>query len=451
MKKIIIGILCVLILSLTIFNVKSQEFFIKISNIKQAKPVSETIETTQDSEESVTVRIVLKDNNGTSIYHSQVKLRSDSLTVYYGENFESKKSCKKITIKKNGKLFKNSDVVKIDCQDAIKWEKDDNDSVSYKGMFYIYNTASGMVVVNQLDIEDYVAGVIASEIGENYPEEALKAQAVCARTFIWNSNPEEYEDYQANGDDSTSYQVYNKVEAGENCIKAANDTKNEIMLYNNKPITAYYFSTSCGYTTDYKIWGRKKQKYLRGCCTLKRALDADITEEENFKEFITSNPKAYESEYPFYRWNVYVTNEQVQNAISKTVGTDVGYISAIEVNSRGTGGIASQITVYGKNSQVIMNNQNQIRKALCSYYAEINLNDGTVRTKMEMLPSAFIYIESVYNSGEVCGFTIYGGGFGHGSGMSQNAAKEMAQAGMKYKKILKSFYNGIVIKNCQNY
>lgn len=305
-----------------------------------------------------------------------------------------------------------------------------------------------MVIVNQLDMEDYVASVIASEIGENSPEEALKAQAVCARTFIANSNPEEYEEYEANGDDSTSYQVYNRVEAGNKCRKAATETKNKIMTYKGKIITAYYFSTSCGYTTNYKIWGRKKQKYLAGCCTLKKELDSDITVEENFRNFITSKPKAYESEYPFYRWNVYVTNEQVQNAISTTAGIDVGAITKIEINSRGCGGIASQITVYGKNRQLIMNNQNQIRKALCSYYAEINLNDGSIRTKMEMLPSAFIYIENVYSSGEVCGFQIYGGGFGHGSGMSQNGAIEMANNGMKYKQILKLFYKDIVIENC---
>jgi stage II sporulation protein D len=212
-------------------------------------------------------------------------------------------------------------------------------------------------------------------------------------------------------------------------------------------IQAYYFSTSCGYTTDYKIWGRKKRKYLLGCCTLKKELQSDITQEENFKKFITTKPEAYESDYPFYRWNVYLSNEQVQNAIYLTAGVDVGEINKISVNQRGTGGIASQITVYGKKRQLVMNNQNQIRKALCSYYAEIKLNDGTTRTKMEMLPSAYIYIENVYDSGEVCGFQIYGGGFGHGSGMSQNAAKEMAESGMGYEQILKTFYHNITIES----
>ncbi|MFQ9515633.1 MAG: SpoIID/LytB domain-containing protein [Eubacterium sp.] len=449
MKKIVGGFICVLILSMTIFCIKSQEFFVKIENLKKAKPVSETVKTTQ-KESGKTVRIVLKANNYTSIYHSEINLTSNNLKVYYGKNYENKKSCKKINIEKNDKLFKNSKVIKVESSHMINWKKNDEDggTVSYEGMFFIYNTTSGLVVVNQLDLEAYVASVISSEIGEDSPEEALKAQAVCARTFITDSNPEEYKEYKANGDDSTAYQVYNKTTTGEKCRKAAVETKNKIMTYKGKCITAYYFSTSCGYTTDYKIWGRKKQKYLAGCSTLKKESGIDITKEDNFKRFIMSTPKSYESECPFYRWNVYVTNEQVQNSISSTAGINVGEISKIEVNSRGCGGIASGVTVYGEKGQIIMNNQNQIRKALCSYYGEINLNDGSIRTKMEMLPSAFIYIENVYDSGKVCGFKIYGGGFGHGSGMSQNGAREMAKKGMKYKKILKLFYNDIVIEDC---
>lgn len=448
MKKIIIGIACVLVLSITIFNVKSKEFFVEINSVEEVEPAYKEIETTHVEPEK-TVRIVLTGNNYTTIYHSQINLKSTKLNVYYGKNYKNKKNCKNINIEKDSKYFKNNNVIKVESTEKINWEKDNTgENSEYQGMFYIYNTTSGLVVVNQLNMEDYIASVIASEIGEDSPEEALKAQAICARTFITNSKPKEYKTYDANGDDSTAYQVYNRTTVGKKCIKAANDTKNLVMTYKNKTINAHYFSTSCGYTTDYKIWGRKKQNYLKGCCTLNKRQNSDITKENNFKKFIQSKPKAYESDYPFYRWNVYITNEQAQNSIASTAGINVGTIRKIEVNSRGSGGIASQITVYGSKSQIIMNNQNQIRKALCSYFAEINLNDGSVRTKMEMLPSAFIYIENVYDNGSVVGFKIYGGGFGHGSGMSQNGAKEMAEDGMTYEQILKTFYNGIVIEKC---
>lgn len=445
LKKIVIGIVCVLVLSMTIFSVKSKEFFVKVKLAENAKPVSNQVETTTSTEPEKTVRIVLKGNNYTTIYHSEVSVKSEKLNIYYGEKYKSKKNCKKICIEKDDKYFKKNNVIKIEASSNISWEKDESsENPTYPGMFYIYNTTSGLVVVNEVNMEDYIASVIASEIGEDSPEEALKAQAVCARTYIVNANAEEYDEFEADGDDSTSYQVYNRVETGEKCKKAANATKNLVMKYKNKTINAYYFSTSCGYTTDYKIWGRKKQKYLEGCCTLKKQR-SDITDESNFAKFIKSTPKSYEDDYPFYRWNVYVSNEQVQNAISNTAGVDVGYISQIKVNERGTGGIVSQMTVYGNKRQLIMNNQNQIRKALCSYYAEIKLNDGSVRTKMDMLPSAFISIENVYEEGSVVGFKMYGGGFGHGSGMSQNGAREMAKQGKTYEEILKKYYNGIKI------
>lgn len=403
-----------------------------------AQPVSEK-----------TVRIILKDNNYTSIYHSQVDLSSNMLNVYYGKSYKNKRTYKKVSIDKESRFFRESNVVKVEASDTdtIIWENaSGRENKEYAGIFYLYKTASGIVIVNQVNMDDYAAGVIASEIGEQSPEEALKAQAVCARTFIIKSNPEAYKEFEANGDDSTAYQVYNRVSTGKRCKNTVKDTANEVLVYKEKPITAYYFSTSCGYTTDYKIWGKEKQKYLRGCTTLKDNSNIDITVEENFRKFIKSKPKSYESKCQFYRWNVYLSNVQIQNAISAVTGVNVGNISRIEVNKRGCGGIVAQITVYGSNRQIIMNNQNQIRKALCSYYAQINLNDGSIRTKMDMLPSAYVCIDNVYNEGSLCGFKIFGGGFGHGSGMSQNAAREMAKKGIKYKKILKTFYSGISIE-----
>lgn len=123
-------------------------------------------------------------------------------------------------------------------------------------------------------------------------------------------------------------------------------------------------------------------------------------------------------------------------------GSDIGTIKKIEINGRGAGGIASQIAVYGNKKQIIIKKQNDIRKALCSVYAKIKLNNGEVRTGMNMLPSAFIHIEKKGDE-----YKIYGGGFGHGSGMSQNAAIEMAKEKISYDKILKKFYRDVELVN----
>ena len=108
------------------------------------------------------------------------------------------------------------------------------------------------------------------------------------------------------------------------------------------------------------------------------------------------------------------------------------------------------MTIYGDKRQISIVNQNQIRKILSSYYSTIKLNDKTKRTKLSMLPSAFISIKSVYKNNKLDGIKIYGGGFGHGSGMSQSAACQMAKKREKVtRKYLQPFINDVEITSLQ--
>ena len=451
MKKVIVFVTVLFSLTIVITGIKCQEVLQKINGINKNETSEKIIkeERTEPKKEnagekSKNVRIVIMDNNYTSIYHADVNLEGRDLSLFYGKKFSSQKNCKKISIDSESRYFKNSNVIKVSSKGQIRWRGHnvEHESPEYDGLFYIYKTNSGLVVVNQVDLESYIAGVISSEIGEEAPLEALKAQAVCARTFIMKSEAKEYEKYGAVADDSTNFQVYNRIRPGERCKKAADETKNIIMTYNGKAIKAYYFSTSCGYTTDYKIWGKEKLKYLRGSnLTASEMINCDSSEQ--FRNFITKKPKGYERRYPYYRWHIYLSAKQIENSVYNTTGVNVGEVNRIEINRRGTGGIVSQLTVYGDNRQIVMQNQNEIRKALCSCYGELHLCDGQKRNEIAMLPSAFIYIEKISDEESETGFKIYGGGFGHGSGMSQNGAIELANKGLSYKKILKKFYYGI--------
>ena len=154
-----------------------------------------------------------------------------------------------------------------------------------------------MIVVNKVNLEEYVAKVLSSEIGTDAPLEALKAQAVCARTYILKQRKDKYKKYNAVADDSTDYQVYNRIEPNENCKKAAYDTKNEVLKEHGILINAYYFSTTCGFTTDYKIWGKEKKDYLQSANLLHKKTSENITDNDNFKKFIKSKPDGYEKDY----------------------------------------------------------------------------------------------------------------------------------------------------------
>ncbi len=462
MKKVVLNIRIFLILSALIFlftviitQGECQEIFVKIRQVRTAKQVSEhEVETVLESRseqksqtESRQVRILIKNSDYSSIYHREIYFQNSDLTIYYGKKIRNKMNTKKIKLSSESKLFRDSNVIKVEAGKPICWKNHsvNGNYASYKGMFYIYKTSSGLVAVNQLDMEDYVAGVISSEMGENCPLEALKAQAVSARTYILKSKKEKYKKYDAVADDSTDFQVYNRIAAGKNCIRAAKETKNIVMTYQGELIRAYYFSTSCGFTTDYRIWGKKEKKgYLQG----QKLVDTDLNVRNNkdFKQFIMSCPKGNESDFPYYRWNIYLSEEQIENGIYKNMGISTGKIKKIEIHSRGSGGIVSSLTVYGTKRQISIRNQNEIRKAICSPYAKLKLNHGETVTGCSMLPSAFFYIENLKENGAMTGVRIYGGGFGHGSGMSQNGAEKMAEQGKDYKEILNTYYSGIEIR-----
>ena len=454
--KLAVCIFVAVFLSAVIFKVNQVEYIpeydsgekslqaVNSENITEIKTEAETT-TNEESKKDNTVRIVILNNNYITMHYSKFVAKASVLNIYFGENFKNKKSIKKqIDIGTGSKYFKQSNVIKVEPKGEMSILKDETNMQSYKGIFYIYKESSGLVLVNQVGMEDYVAAVISSEIGEESPKEALKAQAVCARTYIMKSQGKKYKKYNAKGDDSVSYQVYNKNVPGENSIKAANETKGTVMKYKGKLINAYYFSTSWGYTTDYRIWGIKKQKYLKE--TNLTTITENISDEKIFDKYIKEKPKSVEKKSPFYRWTTYLTTKQIENSIYKNMAVNVGTINRMEINKRGAGGIVAQMTIYGDKRQISIVNQNQIRKILSSYYSTIKLSD---KTKLSMLPSAFISIKSVYKNNKLDGIKIYGGGFGHGSGMSQSAACQMAKKGKGYKEILATFYNDVEITSLQ--
>ena len=302
--KLAVCIFVAVFLSAVIFKVNQVEYIpeydsgekslqaVNSENITEIKTEAETT-TNEESKKDNTVRIVILNNNYITMHYSKFVAKASVLNIYFGENFKNKKSIKKqIDIGTGSKYFKQSNVIKVEPKGEMSILKDETNMQSYKGIFYIYKESSGLVLVNQVGMEDYVAAVISSEIGEESPKEALKAQAVCARTYIMKSQGKKYKKYNAKGDDSVSYQVYNKNVPGENSIKAANETNGTVMKYKGKLINAYYFSTSWGYTTDYRIWGIKKQKYLKE--TNLTTITENISDEKIFDKYIKEKPKSVE-------------------------------------------------------------------------------------------------------------------------------------------------------------
>ena len=317
---------------------------------------------------------------------------------------------------------------------------------SYGGRLEILDTENGLVLVNEIDMEAYLKKVIPSEMPSSYEKEALKAQAVCARTYAFvQSRSNSYSEYGAQIDDSTQFQVYNNVDPDEKTAQAVQETYGKMLYYNENPITAYYFSTSCGTTTNASIWDSDPEDtpYLR-CLSLQTARSRlSFASEEAFASFIKKKDfPAYDASYPLYRWN-FRTNGTI---IASHIG-GVGKITGVSVTERGPGGVAMKLLVKGSEGETTISGQNAIRSALGDASLTLILMDGKTSDGWSLLPSGFLAIEETGTDEQgVVQFRVYGGGYGHGVGMSQNGAQGMAKAGMGYEEILKYFYDGVTIE-----
>ena len=317
----------------------------------------------------------------------------------------------------------------------------------YSGSLEIKGTPEGLVLVNDLFLEDYLTKVVPSEMPPSYEKEALKAQAVCARTYAYRQiQGNTYSQYGAHVDDSTNFQVYNNTSANDKSTQAVKETYGKMLFYEDKPIEAFYFSTSCGRTADAGVWGTDSGKYpyLRAVEVKEGGKSLGKEDNDDFESYIKREDViAYDTSYPMFRWQTDLPADVASAQIS-----GAGQIQDMTVTDRGPGGIAGELTVTGSDGTVTIKGQSAIRSALGNPSLIITKKDGGTMTGSATLPSAFIAIEKRTGEDGSLSFHIYGGGFGHGVGMSQNGAQGMAKTGKGYKQILDFFYHGTELREC---
>ena len=296
---------------------------------------------------------------------------------------------------------------------------------SYDGIIELVANG-GVAVINEIPFEEYLYGVVPSEMPASYEMEALKCQAVCARSYAYHQMQEmAYSQYQAQVDDSTAFQVYGNSEIQPSVIQAVDETAGQKLWYQGQVAAAYYYSTSCGMSTDMTAWGGsagEKTAYLKSIS-------------------ISGKQGDYEKELPWYRWEAAIPKTVISALISEYAETDIGNLTRLEVTERGAGGVALVLVAEGDRGSAVIETENKIRRALGGSGYEIMKQDGNLTPARDLLPSAFFEIEEQPEQ-----IILHGGGFGHGIGMSQNGANEMAKQGMGYEEILKTFYCGVTIE-----
>lgn len=376
------------------------------------------------------LRIVLKTTGYTDIVHSNVTLTSN-----IGYTIENKEDGSVINMSaKEEWSAAASETMPAGSRYIIKPENPTGQiqiltmnrsqgNPSYKGEIEVFVQENGIVLVNQVALEEYLKRVVPSEMPTSFGVEALKVQAVCARSYAYKHiEAPGYPDYSAHMDDSIQYQVYNNTIEYEPSNTAVEMTRGKMLYYADALVQTYYYSTSCGVGTDVSLWGsnRASYPYYESKQISQTQSGIDYTNEEQFKELIkNTNENDYDYGTKYYRWSYDFTEEEFNNIVKAQ--KDIGNIKEI-ICDRVAGGAVKNMRIVGDKSEVTIESEGYIRKVF-------------------NLPSAFFVIEKTDVDGKT-GYTITGGGNGHGIGMSQYAVKKMTELGMDYKSVLLFFFPG---------
>lgn len=411
------------------------------------------------------IRVLLKNTENGSYYYEEAKVIADGEeTVVSAEKLQDGE---RISFQCNAL----TDKVKLSAEGISQ------DNNEYRGMLEFYKSAKGMVIINELPLEEYLYAVVPSEMPASYPKEALKAQAVCARTYAFRYILHAgFADIGAHLDNTTSYQVYHNIVENAATTTAVKETAGMMLYYEGELADNYYYSTSCGYGTDTGIWksdsGQEFPYIQAGKLAPQEAAQAaknaqEMTDEENFAAFIKSVDETdFESNEAWYRWEYRITEVDADALLARIKERyqanaaliltqkenngetyyvseeikDIGELQDIAISKRGAGGIADEMIITGSNAVIKVISEYNIRRILCDGQAKVIRQDGSSVAAGVLLPSAFFIIETGKSDEDVLGYTLTGGGYGHGVGMSQNGAKEMGSRGYGYQDILKSFF-----------
>lgn len=432
------------------------------------------------------IRVLLKSGDYGGNFHEQLVVSGNTdFTVTYGpydnRTRETYHGGEEVTIERDSSYF---DGDRVWIQPDVLTGKLILENVgrsqgtpSYRGTMELLNTEDGIVVINEVLLEEYLYSVVPSEMPSRYPAEALKAQAVCARTYAYGHMEHAgYPQYGAHVDDSTSYQVYNNILEQESTSTAVKETYGQLLLTaQGTTAGTYYYSTSCGAGTEATIWKTEAAAqidYLHSRALNPEGADMGsyLQDEDHFDEFIRGgNDSDFESDESWYRWTYEVKKldtEHMLEALQKRYDAnnnlvltlvDGEYVSReieeldvvkdIYIEKRGSGGVADELIIETKEHTYKVISEHNIRYVLNDGSSKVRRQDGSQTASPNLLPSGFFVITTGKEKGNVVGYSLVGGGFGHGVGMSQNGAKEMAKYGYDAQDILLFFYDGCRLEN----
>ena len=441
-----------------------------------------------------TIRVVLSDNNIDGYIQNNIELRSSTgFKLIYGENEKDFLPAERFSLDEgnspnyfgeNCRIYiKPFDNGKIEISSLSKAKT----MPEYRGVIEIEKrSGGGFVIVNELDFEEYLFSVVPCEMPVSFGEEALMVQSVTARSYGYNQFfLNRFCEYGANIDDTVNSQVYNNMGEYEESTKAVKETEDMFITYDNIVIGANYFSTSFGFTANSgetwadistKSFPSETKPYLVSKPQFEeKGLDS-LETEDKFREFLNMDIDCYDKNSPWYRWSVDMTGTELSQAVKNSFenlfynspammeyskdgqnfensgAKNIGRIKNISVEKRGSGGNIMVMLIEGESGFFRVSGEYNIRKILPpkSFIGgsdvELKCKNGLSFKNLSIMPSGFFTFDFTKDSfGFIESIHFYGGGNGHGVGMSQNGVKGMAEKGYSFEEILKHYFEGIEV------
>lgn len=308
-------------------------------------------------------------------------------------------------------------------------------------------------MVNAVRLENYLPGVVSSEMPDTFGLESLKTQAVCARSYALSALEKESRQKKKQGElswdlvDTTDDQVYMSGPVDALAVTACKQTRGQILIQEGVPLKPHYYSTSWGEQADGAVFSGEEVQILKAAAAVGQSQDQILEMNEGFmqtyqllEQAVSGEEASYDRDSPWFRWTCILSLDEV---CKKNV-------KEITVTQRGTGGYASELLIsYEDGTAERVSGAKSIRKRLGMEANQYYLKDGSSRSGLSILPSAFFYLDQPeIQNGETV-VEMHGGGFGHGYGMSQYGAAKMAETGHKYTEILSYYYKSAQV--CEYY
>ncbi|MBD2104807.1 SpoIID/LytB domain-containing protein [Leptolyngbya sp. FACHB-261] len=273
----------------------------------------------------------------------------------------------------------------------------------YRGQVELIATSSGILAVNRVDLEQYLYSVVGAEMPANWPLEALKAQAIAARSYVlFQRQSRASAHYDV--DDSQSSQVYKGLESEAlSTQQAVRATAGQVLTYNGQIIEAVFHSSSGGHTENVEDIWVEALPYLRGV-------------------------PDYDAGAPVYTWNTRVSQAQLRTLLPGL--GNVLYMLPLRMTPQGR---VVMMRIVGERGNRDING-NQLRTLL-------NLRSTLFSVMPRFSPIASLKPMATPPTN----FEISGRGFGHGLGLSQWGAHNMASRGWTYQQITAYYYQGATL------